>query len=141
MLDLNQDPGTHNLNARAYYASLVGPRRILHGQRNVKNIPVAGSGKGLSLYKNTNSGQQATYVEVWLPGSSILALPGGGAVIAFAPNDQDASQSAFQIVLTLTQRFSLVLLNDDALYASAVSDAVGGVLAAPVPVVVSSAVF
>lgn len=141
MFDLNKDPGAGNLNARAYFASLVGPRRILHGKRDVKRVPVAGTGKGISLYKSTGSGDQATYVEVWLPGSSILALPGGGAVIAFAPSDQGAAQNAFQIVLTLTQRFQLVLLNDDAIYASAVSDAVGGVLAAPVPVVVSSVVF
>lgn len=141
MLDLNKDAGEGNLSARVYLASLVGPRRILHGQRVVKRVPIAGTAKGIQLYRAAGKTGQATYVEVWLPGSSILALPGAGAVIAFGPNDQDASQSAFQILLTATQRYQLVLLNDDAVYASGVTDGAGAPLAAPVPVVVSSVVF
>lgn len=141
MLDLNKDPGEGNLNLRAYYASIVGPRRILYGGRTVKRVPAAGGGKAALLFKSTGTGKQATFIEVWLPGSSILALPGAGAVIAFGSDDQDASQSAFQIVLTATQRFQCVLLDDDALYASAVTNAAGGALVVPVSVVVASVVF
>jgi hypothetical protein len=141
MFDFNQDPGEGNLNLRAYIASIVGPRRVVHGGRTVKRVPLGSSGKGIQLFKSTATGKQATFYEVWLPQSSIAALPGGGAVIAFASSDQGGSEGAYQITLTATQRFLGVLLNDDAIYATALTDALGGALVTPVPVVISAVVF
>lgn len=128
MFDLNQDPGIGELNLRAYVAALVGPRRILFGQHATKRVPAAPARKGITLYKSTGTGKQATFVELWLPQSSIAVLGGGGVFLALANNDQGASQSAYQILLSATQRFQCVLLDDDALYAVAVTDATGAAL-------------
>jgi hypothetical protein len=141
MFDLIRDSGVGNLNLRAFLASLVGPRRIVHGGQAVKRVPEASNGSNIQLYKSTGTGQQATYVEVWLPQSSIAALPGGGAFLAFFSSKSGIGEASVQILLSPTQRFSVVLLDDDALYAGALTDAAGGALAAPVPVVVSSVVF
>lgn len=135
MLDLNQDPGTGNLSARAYMASLVGPRRIVHGRRTVKQIT---SARPTSLC-GAASGVEVQYFEVWLPQDSIAALGGGGAFLAFS-NNESTGQSAFQILLNATQRFSGVLLPDDQIYVSPVTDALGAVLPA-VSLVISSVVF
>ena len=136
MLDLNQDPGTYNLNVRAYFASVVGPRRIAHGRRTVKRVPV---GQVLSLLSQP-TGVEVMYFEVWLPQSSIAILGGGGAFFSFSSNE-NAGESAFQLLLSATQRYAGVLTPDDQLYAQALTDAVGAPLAAPVPMVLSSVVF
>jgi hypothetical protein len=135
---LNQDPGSGNLNLRAYVASIVGPRRVVHGQRLVKRVPLVGA---VQLLRSTGTGKQATFYEVWLPLSSLVALPGGGALFGFSPSDSGGAENNYQITLTFTQRFTGILLNDDNLYAAVLSDALGGPLAAPVSVVVSSVVF
>ena len=135
MFDLNLDPGTGNLNVRAYLASVVGPRRVAHGRRTVKVVPQAQS---LSML-GTPSGVEVAYFEVWLPLSSLLALGGGGAVVAFS-SSENTGQDAFQILLTPSQRYSGVLLPDDQLYARAVSDALGAPIA-DVSLVISSVVF
>ena len=74
MFDLNEDSGTGNLNVRAYIASVVGPRRIAHGQRTVKRVSTQ---QTVSLLGATASGVEVAYFEVRLPPSSIAALPGG----------------------------------------------------------------
>jgi len=140
-IDLNKDPGEYELNLRAYVASIVGPRRIVHGKRAVKQVPLAAAGRGIKLYGSNGSGKFVTFVELWLPASSIVGLGGGGAIFAVGPSDLGGSENANQIAITATQRFQCVLLNDDALYAVAVSDAAGGALAASVPLTVSSVVF
>ena len=136
MLDLNADPGTYNLNARAYFASIVGPRRIAHGRRTVKRIPLE---RTISMLGQP-TGVEVNYFEVWLPQSSIALLPGGGAFFSFS-SSEDVGESAFQILLSATQRYAGVLTPDDQLFAQALTDAMGGALAAPVPVVISSVVF
>jgi hypothetical protein len=136
VFEFNEDPGTGNLSLRALLAALVGPRRIAHGRRTVKRIPLQQTIQMLTQPK----GVEVNYFEVWLPTSSILALPGAGAFISFS-SSENAGESAFQILLSSTQRYQGVLLPDDDLYAQAVSDAAGGPLAAPVPVVISSVVF
>jgi hypothetical protein len=136
VFDFNKDPGEGNLNLRAYLASVVGPRRLAHGQRKVTQVPV---GSPVLLFGN-RAQIEVSYVEVWLPQSSILALPGGGAYLGFA-SGESLGQSAVQILLNATQRFSSVLLPSDQVHAEAVSDANGGVLAASVPVVISTVVF
>jgi hypothetical protein len=137
MWDLNADPGEGNLNLRAFLASLVGPRRVAHGQRTVKRVPITGSAM---LLRSTSTGKQATYFEVWLPQVS-LALPGGGALLSFLPSDSGGPDNGYQITLTAFQRYSGVILGDDQLYAAALADAAGGALVAPVSVVVTSVVF
>jgi hypothetical protein len=135
VFDLNQDPGTGNLNMRGYIASLVGPRRIVHGRRTVKR---AQSGNPVPLL-GAASGVEVQYFEVWLPQSSLAALPGGGAFLAFS-SSESTGQDAFQILLSATQRFSGVLMPDDQIYVASVSDALGGALP-QVSLVVSSVVF
>lgn len=137
MFDLNADPGEGNLNVRAYLASIVGPRRVAHGQRYVKRVPLTGA---VMLLRSTGTGKQATFFEVWLPQVS-LALPGGGALLSFLSSDSGGPDNGYQIALTATQRYSGIILGDDQLYAAALADAAGGALAAPVSVVVTSVVF
>jgi hypothetical protein len=138
MFDLNADPGEGNLNARAYFASIVGPRRVVHGQRLVRRVPTTGT---TQLLRSTGTGKQATYYEVWLPLSVLATLPGGGALFGFSSSDSGGAENNFQISITFTQRFTGILLGDDNLYIAALSDALGGPLVAPVSVVVSSVVF
>lgn len=138
LFDLNEDPGTGNLSARAYVASIVGPRRITHGQRVVKRLPFGGS-QPLPVAKNGTPSKTVTYFEIWLPQRS-LALPGGGVLAAFSASP-NSGESSFQIVLNATQRYTGVLLADDQLYGAALLDAAGGALTAEVAVVVSTVVF
>lgn len=139
MYNLVADPGTGNLNLRAYVASVTGPKRIAYGAQSIKRVPIGSP--GVQLYKSTGTGQQATYVEVWLPASSIKAVGGVGAFIGVSSAKDGIGEASFQILLSATQRFSTVLLDDDSLYAVALADAAGGPLAAPVSVVVASVVF
>ena len=80
------------------------------------------------------------YFEIWLPQSSIAALPGGGAFIAFS-SSETAGQNAFQLLLSATQRYSGILLADDQVYGQGLTDALGAPLAADVTVCLSSVVF
>jgi hypothetical protein len=87
------------------------------------------------------SGVEVQYFEIWLPQSTITALAavGGGAFVALS-SSESTGQDAFQILLSATQRFAGVLMPDDQLYASCVSDANGGALP-QVSIVISSVVF
>jgi len=136
MFDLNADPGVGNLNVRAYLASIVGPRRVVHGQRAVRRVPLVGS---IELYRNPD-GKQAAYYEVWLPQASLAGLPGGGALLAFS-SSSGGGESSYQILLTATQRFSGILIPTDGIYALAIADALGAPLVLPVSVVISTVVF
>lgn len=136
MLDLNQDPGTGNLNLRAYLAAVVGPRRIAHGLREV--IQVSPNGP-IQLFGNKPQIEVA-YMEVWLPAQSLAVLPGAGVYLAIA-SSEGTGHNAIQFLLNAMQRFSAVLLPSDQIFAQAMADANGGALANPVPVVVSSVVF
>jgi hypothetical protein len=136
-IDLNEDPGTGNLNVRAYYASLVGPRRIAHGQRTVKRAPTGGA--SIQLLRNP-SAPSVLFFEVWLPQQSLLLLPGGGALLSFSGTG-DSGENGYQLILTATQRYSGVLIPDDQLFVAALADATGAPLAAPVSVVIASVGF
>ncbi len=139
-LDLDKDPGTGNLNVRAYLATLVGPGRVLFGQHPVKRLTF---GKSYELAKNTvPNGMAAQYVEIWLTQAAIAALPSGGAFLSFsnamlAPGAENSQQ----LLLSATQRFRCVLLSNEILYGAAMTDAAGGALAIPVSVVVASVTF
>jgi len=138
-IDLNEDPGTGNLNARAYCASIVGPRRIAHGQRTVKQAPATGN--AVQLLRNSGGASPSVlFFEVWLPQQSLLLLPGGGALLSFSGSD-NVGENAYQLVLTSTQRYSGVLLPDDQLSVSALTDASGGPLVNPVAIVIASVGF
>jgi hypothetical protein len=80
------------------------------------------------------------FFEVWLPQQSLLLLPGGGALLSFSGSD-NVGENAYQLVLTSTQRYSGVLLPDDQLYVSALTDASGGPLVNPVAIVIASVGF
>lgn len=136
MFDFNKDPGAGNLSMRAYFASIVGPRRIAHGRRSVKRVPI---NEALRLVDQV-SGLEVMYFEIWLPQSTLAALPGSGAYFSFS-SSETAGQNGFQILLSPTQRYQGVLLPDDALYAQAVSDALFAPLANDVSVVVAAVVF
>ena len=135
--DFNADEGTGNLSLRAYFAAIIGPRRIVHGRRTVKRAPL---NNVISLLGASAEGIEVMYFEVWLPQSSIQSLPGNGAYIAFS-SSESAGQDAFQILLSATQRFSGVLLAGDQIYAQSVRDANGNPLVNEVPLIVSSVVF
>lgn len=134
--DLNEDPGAGNLNLRAYMGSIVGPLRLAHSRRSVK---VVNRAQAVPLV-NQPSGIEVAYFEVWLPQSSIAALPGGGAFLSFS-GDESAGQNGFQLLLNATQRYRGMCLGADRLYALAVADATGAALAIDVSVVVASVVF
>jgi hypothetical protein len=136
VFDFNQDSGTGNLNVRAYLASVVGPRRVAHGIRNVKPV----SGQPVQIAKSGVQGSEVVYVECWLPQAVIASLPGGGAFFAFSGNES-VGENADQILLSATQKYTGILCPDDQLYVAALSDALGAPLANPVRVVVSTVVF
>ncbi len=140
---LNDDPGTGNLNTRAYFASLVGPRRIIHGRRAVKRV---GGVKGVQLQKaGTRNGDECLYVECRLP-------PSVAAPVAFnfaSQNDAIGETGVLSILSTsilaplgADRFFATVLLPQEQLFAQLA--ALGGV---PVPagtlfpLVVSSVTF
>lgn len=116
-------------------ASVVGPRLITHGRRTVKRVT---SQRPVPLL-GAASGVEVQYFEVWLPQSSIAVLPGGGAFLAFS-SSESTGQDALQVLVSATQKFQGILLPDDQIYVSPVTDALGGVLAT-VSLVVSSVVF
>ncbi|MFQ5339966.1 MAG: hypothetical protein ACE5F6_00310 [Anaerolineae bacterium] len=135
-VDLNKDPGTGNLNLRACFAAIVGPSRVAHGRRSVVRVQ---AGRPVLILGNKTQ-EETMYFEVWLPQSSILALPGGGAFLGLM-SGETGGQTAVQTLFNATQRYSGVLLPSEQVFAEAVTDALGGALAAQVPVVVSSVVF
>lgn len=138
VFDFNQDSGTGNLNARAYLASVVGPRRIAHGVRIVKPL----TGNPVQVAKSGVQGSEAVYVECWLPQKVLSALPGGGAICAFS-SSENVGENAFQILLSTTQRYTAIMIPDDQIYAVVLSDALGAPIAAgtSVRLVVSTVVF
>lgn len=136
MFDFNKDPGAGNLNMRAYFASIVGPRRVAQGRRSVKRVSVNEAQRLVDQV----SGLEVMYFEIWLPQSTLAALPGNGAYLSLS-SSETAGQNGVQLLLSPTQRYQGVLLPDDALYAQAVSDALFAPLAADVSVVVASVVF
>jgi hypothetical protein len=137
MFDFNADPGTGNLNARAYLASVVGPRRIAQGQRTVKPVPTT---KMVQLLRNVGS-VEALYFECWLPQQDLLSLAGGGALLSFSGSDNGGGENGYQLVLTATQRYSGVLLPNEQLFATTLTDATGGPLIAPVSLIIASVGF
>ena len=127
--NLNDDPGTGNLNTRAYFASLVGPRRIVFGRRAVKRINGV---KGVQLQKNgTRNGDECLYVECRLPQS--VAVP---VAFNFASQNDAIGETGVLTILSTSiiapegneRLFAAVLLPQDQLFAQLA--ALGGV---PVP--------
>lgn len=136
MFDLNQDPGSGNLNLRGYIASIVGPRRIAHGMRKVMVLTPE---KVVQVASHSPQGPEVAYVEIWLPEQSIKSIAGEGAFIAIS-SGENAGQNAFQVELTATQRFAAILLPNDQLFAQLVRAGDGSVLD-KVSIVRSSVVF
>jgi hypothetical protein len=131
LIDLNADPGRGNLSARAYVASIVGPRRIVHGQKVVKRL----TNENVAPLLSAVSGDTVMYFEVWLPQDG----PNGGAFVGFSDNES-AGQNSFQLLVSAFQRYQGILLPDDQLYGQVITDAFGN----PLPnlsVIISSVVF
>jgi hypothetical protein len=72
LFDFNKDPGDGNLNARAYFASLVGPRRTAFGKSEIKRILPA---QGVLLQLNNSRAHECMYVECRLPAQTPDATP------------------------------------------------------------------
>ncbi len=127
--NLNDDPGTGNLNTRAYFASLVGPRRVVFGRRAVKRV---GGVKGVELQKNgTRNGDECLYVECRLPQSVTVPV-----AFNFANQNDAIGETGVLSILSTSiiapegndRLFAVVLLPQEQLYVQLA--ALGGV---PVP--------
>ena len=137
MWDLNADPGEGSLNARAYVASIVGPKRATHGQRAIRRVPANNTEL---LAKNSGKPPAVVYVEVWLPRQYV----GAGLRLLFS-SSSDAGESGNLVTLVAfpgeMDRYRAILLTNEELYAQVVSDAAGNAVASPVSVVVSTVTF
>lgn len=133
-IDLIRDPGEGNLNLRAIVASLLGPRRIAHGRRRVVQVPPV---QATQIAQNKAKNQQALYVEVWLPNQ----LLGVGARILFSSSDSTGETAVLRLFATEEDRYQVVLLPQEQLYAQAVSDAAGNAAGPRTPLVVSAVAF
>ena len=139
--DLNQDPGRGNLNLRAYVAAVLGPRRIAHGNRAAKQVPFDGS---VLIATNQPGGQEAMYVEVWVPQPPDELLQ-ASALVRFSGGEGVGTTGVVEnLGTTHTLRYSCVLLPGEQLYAQALSSAnfvppLGA--GVPVPVIVAKVSF
>jgi hypothetical protein len=139
--DFNKDPGTENLNLRAYFATIVGPRRMANSARSIKQGVVAGTGNAGSLARNGSRQQECLYVEVWLPQKALADFP-TGLWVGFGSSD-GVGDSADRVLLSpvagqSNSRYHSVLLPDDELFALVLSQGDGTALTAGsnVPLVV-----
>lgn len=64
---IESDPGQGNLDARAYFAAVVGPLRAIFGKNNAYGLLEQ---KTTQLVKNTGATAQWAYVQVILPGNA-----------------------------------------------------------------------
>jgi hypothetical protein len=139
--DLNKDPGRGNLNLRAYVAAVLGPRRIAHGNRATKQVPWTES---VLLATNQPNGQEAMYVEVWVPQSGDEG-PVAEAVVRFSGGEGVGTTGVVEILrATHTVRYSCVLLPGEQLYAQALRaiDFTPAIVSpTPIPVIVAKVSF
>jgi len=139
--DLNKDPGRGNLNLRAYVAAVLGPRRIAHGNRATKQVPFTDS---VLLATNQPNGQEAMYVEVWVPQSED-ADPPATALVRFSGGEGVGTTGVVELLgTTHTLRYSCVLLPGEQLYAQALSanDFTPAIAPpTPIPVIVAKVSF
>ena len=138
MLNLNQDPGEGNLSVRAYVAATVGPLRIAHGNRQIRQIQ---TGEARELAKNGSADKQVMYVEVWPP----MQLRATGVWVLFSSSEQ-TGETGRLVLLTgvpgqIQERFQALLLPNDQLYGQAVRDGAGNPIQGNVPLVVSKVTF
>lgn len=141
MWDLIKDPGEGNLNLRAVLASIVGPYRVAHGSRTVKQVTQVGA-TATEIARNAARGKEVIYIEAWLPEQ----LQASGVWFLFSSSDQ-TGENAKLILLTavpgqVQSRYQAVLLTNEQLYAQAVSEGSGAELPAGlVPLVISTVTF
>jgi hypothetical protein len=144
--DLNVDPGEGNLNARAYVASLVGPRRVFQGQRKKRQLEV---GRPTEIARNASPHKEAFFVSVWIPTTlpAAVAIPFGvGLVFTFGSSEGLGDTSD---VVTLFRggsepnRYQTVLLPNEQLYGSVIArtDGVAIPPGARVPLISSQVAF
>ena len=137
--DLIKDPGLGNLNLRAYVATVVGPRRIAHGQRRVHQLQV---NQSTELAKNAGRGLEALYVEAWLPRQAVAV-----GLQMLVSSSEGMGESAELVTLgvvgggAILDRYRAVLLPNEQLYAQPLTDAAGQPLGDRTPLVVSTVFF
>jgi hypothetical protein len=141
LLDLDTDPGTGNLNLRAYVASLVGPRRVTHGARRIYTLS---SNKPIMIGENNAPEHECVYLQCWIPASALPGLGGSGALVLFSDSENMGSGLLVDLFTTFpgqpNSHYSAVLLPQDQLFAQISSDASLGPLLS-VSLVVSQVTF
>lgn len=137
--DLIKDPGLGNLNLRVSVAAIAGPRRVAHGQRRVHQL---GLNQGTLIAKNAGTELQALYVEAWVPRQMVAV-----GLRMLVSSSQEMGESAELVTLgvvgggAILDRYRAVLLQNEQLYAQALTDAAGNPLGARTPLVVSTVFF
>lgn len=109
------EPGTGNLDVRAYIAALLGPQRAAFGTKSFRTLS---EGAGIRLGSNSPAGKQVSFIAVTLGGSDV-----GGPRIAIFDGQSALGASSIPASLNRTlgsfagTGFSSVLLPGDELYA------------------------
>jgi hypothetical protein len=115
------DPGRGNLNIRAYIASVVGPRRVAHGQKIKLDLVTQMPTKILG-----NTGVQANQGVCAYVAVALLASDAVVREAMFSSGEMVGANTAIPSVMVNTMgpgagnSFSAVLLPGDTLYAQAI---------------------
>jgi hypothetical protein len=132
--DLIKDPGRGNLNLRALVASLLGPRRVAHGQRRTIRVPNV---QAAEIARNAVQGDEVMYVEVWLPPQVLAA----GARVHFSSSESMGETAVLQLFAGIEDKYEAVLLPREQLFAQVLADAAGNPAGPHTPLVVSTVAF
>jgi hypothetical protein len=121
LFSVTTEPGSGNLSAKPYFASLVGPRRVAAGARKSFTLNNEGS---VQLVSNTGTGKGVCFVSVTLvPGiAPTLVLFGSNET----PSDSDGIPEVLSTASTGVLRFQAVLNPGEMLFASLPSTAAAG---------------
>jgi len=142
--DPNEDPGRGNLNLRAYFASVVGPRRVAHGKRFVKLAPAEGS---ILLARNqVGLGDECLYVECTFPERLVDNTVVQSVSFRFSDSEDVGDNALLRALTPVFPAYQAVLLPGDELYAQFAPRSSGGILPAlaalkQFPLVVSQVSF
>lgn len=142
--DLNVDPGEGNLNARAYVASLVGPRRVFQGQRKKQQLQTR---MATEVARNASPHREAFFVAVWLPITARAVLPLGVGITLLFSTSESMGDTSDTTTLFLgvgePNHYHAVLLPNEQLFASVFERTDGTAIPAGTtfPVMVSQVAF
>ncbi len=112
-LSIESHEGAGNLDAKAYIASIVGPRRVLFGKHTSVTLT---EGTAVQLGKNAGAQTQWGHMTVVLPGNVA-----GPKVALFSANQSNGFNTAIPVSLQRTtgpgNTFEAVLQPGDMVYA------------------------